>query len=137
MFKNLTVFMFVFVFLFFYTLGFTKIVQDHSLVKVSENKYVYQEDLIQHNLTVISKGGQQTEVIDTLSWYDPDPANLNGALPYTFPGDTVICNFKLIPDPDSITKELAFFRAGQYLSFKVEVNGVVITRPYSISSSSL
>jgi ferredoxin-NADP reductase len=43
--------------------------------------------------------------------------------------------FKLIPDPDSITKELAFFRAGQYLSFKVEINGVVITRPYSISSS--
>lgn len=42
---------------------------------------------------------------------------------------------RLIPDPDSETKELAFFRAGQYLSLKVEVNGVLITRPYSISSS--
>ncbi|MEJ2051873.1 MAG: hypothetical protein P8Y60_18940, partial [Calditrichota bacterium] len=112
MFKNLMVFIFVFVFLFFYTLGFTKIVQDHSLVKVSENKYVYQEDLIQHNLTVISKGAQQTEVIDTLSWYDPDPANLNGALPYTFPGDTVICNFKLIPDPAYLLKIRGIFGQG-------------------------
>lgn len=43
--------------------------------------------------------------------------------------------FRIIPDPDSITKEIAFFRAGQYLSVKVEVNGVKITRPYSISSS--
>ncbi len=43
--------------------------------------------------------------------------------------------FKFIPDPDSETKELAYFRAGQYLSLKVEVNGVTITRPYSIASS--
>ncbi len=43
--------------------------------------------------------------------------------------------FKLIPDPDSDTKEVAYFRAGQYLSLKVRVNEVVITRPYSISSS--
>jgi ferredoxin-NADP reductase len=43
--------------------------------------------------------------------------------------------FKLILDPDSDTKELAYFRAGQYLSLKVKVNGVLITRPYSISSS--
>ena len=43
--------------------------------------------------------------------------------------------FKLIPDPDSDTKELAYFRAGQYLSLKVVVNDVLITRPYSISSS--
>jgi len=43
--------------------------------------------------------------------------------------------FKLTPDPDSNTKELAYFRAGQYLSLKVEVNGVAITRPYSIASS--
>ncbi|MEJ2249842.1 MAG: iron-sulfur cluster-binding domain-containing protein [Candidatus Lokiarchaeota archaeon] len=44
-------------------------------------------------------------------------------------------SFKLIPDPDSSTKELAYFRAGQYLSLKVGVNGTPITRPYSISSS--
>ncbi len=42
---------------------------------------------------------------------------------------------KLIPDPESGTKSLAYFRAGQYLSLKVEVNGVRISRPYSISSS--
>jgi len=43
--------------------------------------------------------------------------------------------FKLIPDPESNTKNLAFFRAGQYLSLKVNVYGVEITRPYSIASS--
>ena len=43
--------------------------------------------------------------------------------------------FKLKPDPDTNTKELAYFRAGQYLSLKVQVNGVAITRPYSIASS--
>lgn len=43
--------------------------------------------------------------------------------------------FKLIPDPESNTKELAYFRAGQYLSLKVDVNGIFITRPYSIASS--
>lgn len=43
--------------------------------------------------------------------------------------------FKIVPDPDSTTKGLAYFRAGQYLSLKVDVNGVAITRPYSISSS--
>ena len=43
--------------------------------------------------------------------------------------------FKLVADPDSDTRDLAYFRAGQYLSLKVEVNGVRITRPYSISSA--
>jgi ferredoxin-NADP reductase len=43
--------------------------------------------------------------------------------------------FKLVADPDSDRGELAYFRAGQYLSLKVEVNGVRITRPYSISSA--
>jgi glycine betaine catabolism B len=43
--------------------------------------------------------------------------------------------FRLIPDPNSNTRELAYFRAGQYLSLKVEVNGTGITRPYSISSA--
>ncbi|MHA1723349.1 MAG: ferredoxin--NADP reductase, partial [Promethearchaeota archaeon] len=46
-----------------------------------------------------------------------------------------IKTFRLVSDPDSPTKELAYFRAGQYLSVKVNVNGVRITRPYSISSS--
>jgi ferredoxin-NADP reductase len=41
----------------------------------------------------------------------------------------------LIPDPDSETKELAYFRPGQYISLKVDLEGVRITRPYSIASS--
>jgi len=43
--------------------------------------------------------------------------------------------FKLIPDPNSVTKELAYFRPGQYISLKVNLEGVRITRPYSIASS--
>jgi ferredoxin-NADP reductase len=43
--------------------------------------------------------------------------------------------FKFTPDIYSETKTLAFFRAGQYLSFKVDINGIPITRPYSIASS--
>ena len=43
--------------------------------------------------------------------------------------------FKLVPDPDSITKELAYFRSGQYISLKIDLEGVRITRPYSIASS--
>jgi glycine betaine catabolism B len=47
-----------------------------------------------------------------------------------------IRTFRLTPDPDSETRELPYFRAGQYLSFKADVDGVRVTRPYSISSSS-
>jgi ferredoxin-NADP reductase len=43
--------------------------------------------------------------------------------------------FRLIHDPDSNTEKLAYFRAGQFLSLKVDVDGTPITRPYSISSS--
>ncbi|MHA1508057.1 MAG: FAD-binding oxidoreductase [Promethearchaeota archaeon] len=43
--------------------------------------------------------------------------------------------FKLVPDPDSETKGLAYFRAGQYISLKVDLEGVRITRPYSLASS--
>jgi len=43
--------------------------------------------------------------------------------------------FKVVPDPDSVTKELAYFRPGQYISLKVGLEGVRITRPYSIASS--
>lgn len=46
-----------------------------------------------------------------------------------------IRTFKLIPDPESDTEALPAFRAGQYLAFREEVKGVVVTRPYSISSS--
>lgn len=43
--------------------------------------------------------------------------------------------FKLIPDIDSGTKQCAYFRAGQYLSLHVNIDGALITRPYSIASS--
>ncbi|MFW9819067.1 MAG: FAD-binding oxidoreductase, partial [Candidatus Thorarchaeota archaeon] len=43
--------------------------------------------------------------------------------------------FTLTPDPNSETKKLAYFRAGQYLSLEVKVDDVSITRPYSLSSS--
>ena len=43
--------------------------------------------------------------------------------------------FRLVADPDSNTRALPPFRAGQYLSLKVDVNGARITRPYSISSA--
>ena len=43
--------------------------------------------------------------------------------------------FKLIPNKDLGTIELAYFRPGQYLSLKVNINGIEITRPYSIASS--
>lgn len=43
--------------------------------------------------------------------------------------------FRLVPDPESDTKGLAYFRAGQYLSIKAEIGGVTTARPYSISSA--
>jgi ferredoxin-NADP reductase len=44
-------------------------------------------------------------------------------------------SFVLVPDPDSETKELAYFSAGQYLSISLTIGGSVLTRPYSLSSS--
>ncbi|MBC7262625.1 MAG: hypothetical protein H5T63_11520, partial [Chloroflexi bacterium] len=43
--------------------------------------------------------------------------------------------FRLVPDVECGTQTLPYFRAGQYLSLKVDVDGVRITRPYSISSA--
>jgi ferredoxin-NADP reductase len=43
--------------------------------------------------------------------------------------------FRLGPDPASETRPLPYFRAGQYLSLKVDLGDVRITRPYSISSA--
>jgi glycine betaine catabolism B len=43
--------------------------------------------------------------------------------------------FRMEPDQDAGTQKLAYFRAGQYLSLKVEVDQVEITRPYSIASA--
>jgi ferredoxin-NADP reductase len=43
--------------------------------------------------------------------------------------------FRMMADRDAGTGQLAYFRAGQYVSLKVDVAGVRITRPYSISSA--
>ena len=43
--------------------------------------------------------------------------------------------FRLVADRAAGTQQPAYFRAGQYLSLKVEVDGTRITRPYSISSA--
>jgi ferredoxin-NADP reductase len=48
---------------------------------------------------------------------------------------TTTRTLRVVADHDSTTRELAYFRAGQYLSLKVEVDGTSITRPYSISSA--
>ena len=44
-------------------------------------------------------------------------------------------SFTFIADPSRGTKQLAYFKAGAYLSVSLEVDGMKITRPYSISSS--
>lgn len=44
-------------------------------------------------------------------------------------------SFTLVPDPARGTRQLAFFKAGSYLSVFLEVDGAKLTRPYSISSS--
>ncbi len=43
--------------------------------------------------------------------------------------------YRLIPDKNSGTFDLAQFRPGQYLSFTFNIEDTVVTRPYSISSS--
>jgi ferredoxin-NADP reductase len=43
--------------------------------------------------------------------------------------------YTLISAPDARQKQLPVFRAGQYLSVELEIGGVRVTRPYSISSS--
>ncbi len=48
-------------------------------------------------------------------------------------GDTKC--FRFVPDPDRGTTMCAPFRAGQYLSVYLDIEGVTVTRAYSISSS--
>ena len=44
-------------------------------------------------------------------------------------------SFTFVPNPKKGTESLAFFKAGAYLSISLDVDGMKITRPYSISSS--
>ncbi len=43
--------------------------------------------------------------------------------------------FRLVPAEGSTTKSLPAFRAGQYVSVKLDIDGVGVTRPYSVASS--
>lgn len=43
--------------------------------------------------------------------------------------------YRMKPDPETKTRELAMFRPGMYLTFFFELEGACVTRPYSISSS--
>lgn len=44
-------------------------------------------------------------------------------------------SFILVPDVNLGTKKLAYFKAGQYISVSVEIDGGVYRRPYTLSSS--
>lgn len=44
-------------------------------------------------------------------------------------------SFTLVPDPERGTSELAYFGAGKYLTVFETINGMPVTRAYSISSS--
>ncbi len=44
-------------------------------------------------------------------------------------------SFVLVPDTESGTKELAYFKAGQYISVEVKIDGGVYHRPYTLSCS--
>ena len=65
------------------------------------------------------------------------PERMNLVIDSTRKETPTIKSFRLVPDPDSDTEVLPMFRAGQYVSVKEEVEGVWVTRPYSISSSPL
>lgn len=44
-------------------------------------------------------------------------------------------SFTLVPDPEKGTTELAYFRASQYVSVSLNINGTVLSKPYTIRSN--
>ena len=44
-------------------------------------------------------------------------------------------SYYLVPNPEKGTQALAWFSAGQYLSIRLEIGNIKLTRPYSIASS--
>lgn len=44
-------------------------------------------------------------------------------------------SFTLVPDTSRGTQELAYFIAGQYLSFSLNIDGAIVAKPYSICSA--
>lgn len=43
-------------------------------------------------------------------------------------------SFKLVPDIETATKEMAYFRAGQYVAVALNVDGATVNKPYTICS---
>ena len=44
-------------------------------------------------------------------------------------------SFTLVPDESKGTKQLAYFRAGQYISVALDMNGITADKPYSLRSN--
>ena len=44
-------------------------------------------------------------------------------------------SFKLVPDTERGTKEMAYFRASQYVSVALNINGAPVNKPYTVRSS--
>jgi len=43
-------------------------------------------------------------------------------------------SYKIVADKERGTESLAFFRAGQYICFELEINGAALQRPYTLQS---
>ncbi|MBN2366141.1 MAG: T9SS C-terminal target domain-containing protein [Calditrichaeota bacterium] len=117
MYKSLFVLLLISLFLVSFSISFADTPKIQKLTRIDDGKYIYQEDLIRHRLSVVTTEAGQTQVIDTLSWYDP--LNINAAMPYTFPNDTVFCDFKLIPDPAYLLKVRGIYGTGGLADFYV------------------
>ncbi|MEJ2635171.1 MAG: FlgD immunoglobulin-like domain containing protein [Calditrichia bacterium] len=88
-----------------------QMVPQTKLSKISETKYRYSDNNVQHNLTV-SNSPAATSVIDTMYWYY-EPYMTNGSLAdFLAPGDTVIQDYKLIPDPAQLVMIRGLFSTG-------------------------
>ena len=62
----------------------------------------------------------------------PDVQNLVVSEVEAFSND--VKTYTLVADKENGTENLAYFSAGQYLSIRLKVGDIEITRPYSISS---
>ncbi|MBQ8177667.1 MAG: oxidoreductase, partial [Clostridia bacterium] len=63
----------------------------------------------------------------------PDVQHLKVAKVDAFSAD--VKTYTLVADVEAGTEKVAYFSAGQYLSIRLKVGSIELTRPYSISSS--
>ena len=120
MFKKVTIFFVVVSVMAFSIAAVGAVNQQGKLAKVSDDEYLYTEGMLQHHLKVITNARGRAQVIDTLRWWGwSDDSYLNSGHPYTFPGDTVISDFKLIPDPAFLVEIRGIFGDGGQADFYV------------------